>query len=144
MSGCGYGCGYGQLPTCDRESLSSLKIVKKKVFVDERWSQNRNVTAMDWSSHVSMGDKYCQHTDILSLSLPSSSPSLPPFPHLLLSFLPPSLPTSFLLLAPPSTQNCCWCPTTLTLTSHMTLMEWLSCGTSSSRRTHLTTSSTAR
>ncbi len=36
-----------------REALSSLKIVKKKVFVDERWSQNRNVTAMDWSSHVS-------------------------------------------------------------------------------------------
>ena len=36
-----------------RESLSSLKVVKKKVFLDERWSQNRNVTAMDWSSHVS-------------------------------------------------------------------------------------------
>lgn len=38
---------------CIRESMTSLKIVKKKVFVDERWSQNRNVTAMDWSSHVS-------------------------------------------------------------------------------------------
>lgn len=34
-----------------REALSSLKIVKKKVFLDERWSHNRNVTAMDWSSH---------------------------------------------------------------------------------------------
>ncbi len=39
--------------TC-RETLSSLKMVKKKVFVDERWSQNRNVTAIDWSAHVCM------------------------------------------------------------------------------------------
>ncbi len=36
-----------------RESLTSLKIIKKKVFVDERWSQNRNVTSLDWSKHVS-------------------------------------------------------------------------------------------
>lgn len=35
------------------ESLSSMKVAKKKVFFDERWSQNRNVTAMDWSTHVS-------------------------------------------------------------------------------------------
>lgn len=34
-----------------RDALGSLKAVKKKVFVDERWSQSRNVTAMDWSSY---------------------------------------------------------------------------------------------
>ena len=37
----------------DRDMLGSLKVVKKKVFVDERWSQGRIVTAMDWSSYVS-------------------------------------------------------------------------------------------
>ena len=36
-----------------RDTLGSLKAVKKKVFVDERWSQSRIVTAMDWSSYVS-------------------------------------------------------------------------------------------
>jgi hypothetical protein len=36
-----------------RDALGSLKVVRKKVFVDERWSQNRNVTAIDWSSYVS-------------------------------------------------------------------------------------------
>jgi hypothetical protein len=35
-----------------RDALGSLKAVKKKVFVDERWSQSRIVTAMDWSSYV--------------------------------------------------------------------------------------------
>ena len=35
------------------ESLASMKVVKKKVFLDERWSRNRNVTSMDWSTHVS-------------------------------------------------------------------------------------------
>jgi dynein intermediate chain len=34
-----------------RDALGSLKAVKKKVFVDERWSQSRIVTAMDWSSY---------------------------------------------------------------------------------------------
>ena len=29
-----------------------MRVVKKKVFVDERWSRNRNVTSMDWSTHV--------------------------------------------------------------------------------------------
>lgn len=37
-----------------RDALGSLKAVKKKVFVDERWSQSRNVTAIDWSSYVSI------------------------------------------------------------------------------------------
>ena len=45
---------------------------------------------------------------------------------------------------PGSILSCCWCPTTLTPTSLTTLMGWLSCGTSSSRRTHQTTSSIAR
>ena len=30
-----------------------MRVVKKKVFIDERWSKNRNVTSMDWSTHVS-------------------------------------------------------------------------------------------
>ena len=34
------------------ESLASMRVMKKKVFVDERWSRNRNVTSMDWSTHV--------------------------------------------------------------------------------------------
>ena len=37
-----------------RDALGSLKAVKKKVFVDERWSKSRNVTAMDWSCYVSV------------------------------------------------------------------------------------------
>ena len=36
-----------------RDTLGSLKVVKKKVFADERWSQSRVVTAMDWSTSVS-------------------------------------------------------------------------------------------
>ena len=30
-----------------------MRVVKRKVFHDERWTQNRAVNAMDWSAHVS-------------------------------------------------------------------------------------------
>ncbi|XP_064397759.1 cytoplasmic dynein 1 intermediate chain 1-like [Halichondria panicea] len=33
------------------DSPSSRRVVKKKVFLDERWTQNRAVNAMDWSGH---------------------------------------------------------------------------------------------
>ena len=60
MRRCNGGCGYTvNVCVCvcvrarTRDALGSLKVVRKKVFVDERWSQNRNVTAIDWSSYVS-------------------------------------------------------------------------------------------
>ena len=51
-----------------RDALGSLKAVKKKVFVDKRWSQSRNVTAMDWSSYVSVW-----HMFLCSVSISSTA-----------------------------------------------------------------------
>ena len=48
-----WGEGHLVMALLYREALTSMKIVKKKVFFDERWSHNRNVTSMDWSIHVS-------------------------------------------------------------------------------------------
>ena len=45
------------------ESLASMRVVKKKVFIDERWSRNRNVTSMDWSTHVRLSVCVCARSN---------------------------------------------------------------------------------
>ena len=35
------------------EGITSMTVAKKRAFFDDRWTQNRIVTSMDWSGHVS-------------------------------------------------------------------------------------------
>ena len=39
-------------PPCS-EGITSMTVAKKRAFFDDRWTQNRIVTSMDWSGHVS-------------------------------------------------------------------------------------------
>ena len=63
--------GLGMYSVPCRDALGSLKAVKKKVFVDERWSQSRIVTAMDWSSYVSCITCWCLYVVMFICSIQS-------------------------------------------------------------------------
>ena len=46
-------CSLFVHPSPPSEGITSMTVAKKRAFFDDRWTQNRIVTSMDWSGHVS-------------------------------------------------------------------------------------------